>query len=791
MRFHVILLLHLTVLLPAAPAFDWATSGGGAKGDKVRGLNVDRDGNVFVAGECADEVGFGAVTHKGLGLNDVFVAKLDSHGNHLWSKVSGGPQVDRAYAVAIDARGNSYVTGHFQGASAEFDGHAVRGRGDYDAFVVSYDRDGRFRWVRAAGGRGYDYGHGVAVDSRGDVIVAGAVVGEATFGDVVVPNEPGAHLFVAKYHADGALVWVKVATGKAAGSAHGVAVDGRDNIYLGGLSAGVGAFGAQALSSPKGTSALVAKLDRDGQVLWLRQHPGEPSCLFHEITCDAQGRVWASGMFKGKAQVGPEACSTTGEKDADALLCHYDTEGRLLWSRVGQGPGVDYGLGVATDGSGDAFLTGEFSEVFSLGGKTLRSRGATDVYVAKFDGAGTLLWLKQSGGVGGDNAYVDVTDGRGGLIIAGAYAGTQHLDHLALRSMGSGDAYVARLDLRASPADRRLPRENLLLRHDASGKVSPVADAAGWAERRAEIVRGMEAVMGRLPGAERKAPPAMKVEKEEDMGSYVRRKITYQSERGSRVPAYLCVPKAALAEGAKASAVLCLHPTDDKVGAGVVVGLGGKANRQYAAELAERGFVTLSPAYPHLADYKPDLVALGYASGTMKAIWDNVRALDLLDAMPFVRGGAYGVIGHSLGGHNGVYTAVFDERLKVVVTSCGLDSYLDYYDGAPSVWQFGKGWCQPRYMPRLAEYAGRLTEIPFDFHEMVGALAPRRVLISAPLGDANFRWRSVDKVAAAARPVFALLGSPDALQVIHPEGAHDFPDAAREQAYRLLAEVLR
>lgn len=791
MRFLVILLLHLTVVLSAAPVFDWAASGGGVKADKVRGLNVDRDGNVFVAGECADEVGFGAVTHKGLGLNDVFVAKLDPRGKYLWSKVSGGPQIDRAYAVATDAKGNSYVTGHFQGASAEFDGHAVRGRGDYDAFMVSYDQDGRFRWIRTAGGRGYDYGHAVAVDSRGDVIVAGAVVGEATFGDVVVPNEPGAHIFVAKYHADGELVWVKVATGKASGSAHGVVVDGRDNIYIGGLSTGAGAFGALPLSSPKGTSALVAKLDRDGQVLWLKQHLGEPSCLFHEIACDAQGRVWASGMIKGRAQVGTEAYATTGDKDSDALLCHYDADGKLLWSRVGQGPGIDYGLGVATDGTGEVFLTGEFSEVFTLGGKSLRSRGSTDVYVARFDAAGALLWLKQSGGGGSDNAYVDVMDGRGGLLIAGAFSGTQHLDHLALTSKGSGDAYVARLDLRASPADRRLPRDNLLLRHDASGKVMPVADAAGWADRRAELVRGMEAVMGRLPGVERKVPLTMKVEREDDMGSYVRRKITYQSERGSRVPAYLCVPKTALAKGVKVPAVLCLHPTDDTVGAGVVVGLGGKANRQYAAELAERGYVTLSPAYPHLADYRPDLVALGYASGTMKAVWDNVRALDLLDSLPYVRGGSYGVIGHSLGGHNAVYTAVFDERLKAVVSSCGLDSYLDYYDGAPAVWQFGKGWCQPRYMPRLAEYAGRLADIPFDFHEMIGALAPRRVLISASLGDANFRWQSVDRVAAAARPVFALLGSPDALQVIHPEGAHDFPDSAREQAYRLLAEVLR
>ena len=83
-----------------------------------------------------------------------------------------------------------------------------------------------------------------------------------------------------------------------------------------------------------------------------------------------------------------------------------------------------------------------------------------------------------------------------------------------------------------------------------------------------------------------------------------------------------------------------------QLGHKVVVGL-GKEHRAYAAELAERGFVTLSPAYPIMANYQPDLKALGYQSGTMKAIWDNIRGLDLLDSLPYVRKGNYGAIGHS------------------------------------------------------------------------------------------------------------------------------------------------
>lgn len=339
----------------------------------------------------------------------------------------------------------------------------------------------------------------------------------------------------------------------------------------------------------------------------------------------------------------------------------------------------------------------------------------------------------------------------------------------------------------ASPA--RLPREDLLVWRDNGGAIHSVRTTDDWQQRRAEILRGVQAVMGPLPGAEKRCPLDVQLVEETDCGNYLRRSITYQAEPRSRVPAYLCIPKVAL-NATGFPAVLCLHPTDTKVGNGVVVGLGGKANRSYASELAERGYVTIAPNYPLLAGYQPDLQDLGYASGTMKAIWDNIRALDVLESLPSVKRGGFGTIGHSLGGHNSVFTAVFDERIQVVVTSCGLDSFVDYMHANPAVWRPEKGWCQTRYMPRLLDYAGRLEEIPFDFPELVGALAPRHVLISAPLHDTNFQSHSVDRIAAAAAPVYKLYGQPENLRVEHPDCGHDFPDDMRASAYRLFDAVL-
>lgn len=336
----------------------------------------------------------------------------------------------------------------------------------------------------------------------------------------------------------------------------------------------------------------------------------------------------------------------------------------------------------------------------------------------------------------------------------------------------------------------RLERTNLLIYRNDKGEVATVKLKADWQKRRAAVLAGMQEVMGQLPGKEKRCPLDVKIEEEVDCGSYVRRFITYSSEPNSRVPAYLLIPKEALKGRKNFPAILCLHQTH-ALGQKVVVGLGKSPHDEYGVELVQRGYVCLAPPYPLLANYAPDLKALGYQSGTMKAIWDNLRGLDLLESLPYVKKGKFGAIGHSLGGHNSVYTAVFDQRIKVIVSSCGLDSYLDYYGGDPENWKPERGWCQTRYMLKLAEYRGRLMDIPFDFHEMIGALAPRPVFINAPLGDTNFRWRSVDEIARAAAQVYQLYGVPQNLRVEHPDCGHDFPDGMRQIAFRLFDENLK
>jgi hypothetical protein len=125
---------------------------------------------------------------------------------------------------------------------------------------------------------------------------------------------------------------------------------------------------------------------------------------------------------------------------------------------------------------------------------------------------------------------------------------------------------------------------------------------------------------------------------------------------------------------------------------------------------------------------------------------------------------------------------MFDPRLAVVVSCCGLDSFFDYMNGDI------KGWTSDRYMPRLLDY--RLAEIPFDFPEVIGALAPRSCLLVAPVGDTNFKWRSVEMIGRAAAGVYELHGVPSHLQLEHPACGHRFPPEMRFLAYEFLDAAL-
>ncbi len=354
---------------------------------------------------------------------------------------------------------------------------------------------------------------------------------------------------------------------------------------------------------------------------------------------------------------------------------------------------------------------------------------------------------------------------------------------IAVASLGSTLAAEKPAGYHQNPAQFR----------DESGGVQPVKTQADWQTRRGEILQQMQRVMGPLPDKSRFPDFELHVLQRDDLEGGVRRhKIEYYTDsRRQKVRAWLFFPASAPGKDPEQPAedqrpaILCLHQTTG-IGKDEPAGLGGLPNLHYALELAREGFVTLAPDYPSFGEYPYDFPeSAGYVSGTMKAIADNLRAVDLLASLPRVNGERIGCIGHSLGGHNTMFTAAFDPRIKVLVSSCGFTRFHKYYNGKLA------GWTSPRYMPRIAsEFHNNADEVPFDFPEIVAVFAPRPFLACSPLHDGNFEVSGVRDTLAAARPIYELFNAGDHLQAEYPDCGHDFPPETRQAAYQFLKRHL-
>ncbi|MBM82271.1 MAG: acetylxylan esterase [Planctomycetaceae bacterium] len=340
-----------------------------------------------------------------------------------------------------------------------------------------------------------------------------------------------------------------------------------------------------------------------------------------------------------------------------------------------------------------------------------------------------------------------------------------------------------------SAADDGLPtyseHQDLSYYLDSDGKKHPIRNKQDWIRRDNHILAHMQTVMGKVP--EPAKPVELKVTTLEEVRieSFTRKKISYHTiSPKETVSAYLFLPKASTAKS-KVPAVLCLHQTT-RIGKGEPAGIGGRPNLHYALHLARRGYVTLAPDYPSFGDYNVDFEADDYISGTMRAIYDNIRAVDLLQSLPEVKADRIGCIGHSLGGHNTIFTAAFEPRIKAMVSNCGFTRFHKYYGGRL------KGWTSSRYMPLInSKHKNDPDQVPFDFTEIIASFAPRPFLASAPVRDSNFEVSGVRDVIKSAMPIYKLYDAEDALQANYPDSAHDFPEDARKVAYEFLDKHLK
>lgn len=307
--------------LDKSGAWQWAKDAGAGTDSVVGwGVAVDKSDNVFVTGYFYRSCEFGSLTLTGKGTNnDVFVAKMDKSGNWLWAKSAGSTNFDYAYRIRVDANGDAYLAGTvYNGAT--FGSLTYKGSNNRELFVAKIDSKGDWKWVSGGGGSSSDYAYDLALDSSGNVYTTGYFYNTATFGTFTMTSAGSADIFLGKMDKNGKWLWVKQAGGKTADYGYGIDVDASGNVYATGFFPQEASFGTTTFSSAQQTCNIyVTRLDTNGK--WLGTKAATSGNSFgggHEgraIVAGKNGNSYVAGYFDGATKAGNNNLVAEGGSD--------------------------------------------------------------------------------------------------------------------------------------------------------------------------------------------------------------------------------------------------------------------------------------------------------------------------------------------------------------------------------------------------------------------------------------------------------------------------------------------
>jgi len=372
-------------------------------------IHTDEAGNVYTTGAVGDMVNFNrrgttpVVSGFPGNVGDAFVTKHDPEGNLLWVRTMGGTSSERGNDITTDREGNVYIIGTFNG-TANFDpGGAGAGSlttsGGSDIFVVKFNGVGVFQWVKGFGGTGTDNASGIRVDTAGNIYITGGFSDQVTFGSTTLTASGALYAFAAKLNSQGNALW-----------AHDFGVGG-----------------------PRGT-----------------EHSGTA------LDLDQDANVYVTGYFAETVDFNPSATVTNNIVSGggtDGFVLKLNTNGDYVWASSMPGPGTGRPLSIRTDGLGNVYVAGWFSDSMDVNPSgtraMLQAGGVWDGFVAKYDVNGIFSWAFKLGGVMQEQVLDVTTDRSGNVYVAGYYDGTVDFDpdpvKTALRtSVKSWDIFAAR-----------------------------------------------------------------------------------------------------------------------------------------------------------------------------------------------------------------------------------------------------------------------------------------------------------------------------------------------------------
>ncbi|MFL5752900.1 MAG: T9SS type A sorting domain-containing protein [Bacteroidia bacterium] len=313
-----------------------------------------------------------------------------------------------------------------------------------------------FDWAKREGRYAYDYGYGITTDNSGNVYTTGKYEQDsADFSGILVPCVDNHDVFIAKYSPTGTINWVTTFGGDLGDYAHAIACDGT-NLFVAGEIEGYGIpiyfeNSSFTLTSIGYNDAFIAKYDLNGTLQWAKQAGWLHNEKAQGVTYDNLGNSYICGFYDDTTYF--ENIQMLSQGLEDIFIAKYDPNGVLLWVRNAGGPGRDEAKSIKCDAAGNVYMCGLHSDACMFGTQTLSSpNNYYNAFVAKIAPDGTLLWVTTAGGDVDDVAWSLTMDNAGKIFVSGEYnAYATFGPYFLLDTLPVADIFVACYDAAGNP----------------------------------------------------------------------------------------------------------------------------------------------------------------------------------------------------------------------------------------------------------------------------------------------------------------------------------------------------
>ncbi len=331
--------------------------------------------------------------------------------------------------VSADQSGNLYAVGYYGSptlalASITLSNNGANGD---DFFIVKYDVNGSISWAKSFGGTGNDEAYGVSTDIYGNVYITGTFDSHTiTLGTSTFTNAGGQDLFLMKLDKNGIVIWARTYGGSGSDVSNFVGTDSHGKPFITGQFASHFLhFGSTILvDTTSQTQPFVVRLDTAGNILWAltAKGTGGGNGNFGAAACtDTASNLFVAGGFAFSIlHIGTDSVLNNGV--TNMFLAKFDSVGNVIWIRAAGGANEDAATGIGADRYGNVFVCGSFnSPSITFGTSSLANEGSSDIFIAKYGPDGSSKWAAGTGGTGIDQAKSIGVDQNGYAYLCGSF----------------------------------------------------------------------------------------------------------------------------------------------------------------------------------------------------------------------------------------------------------------------------------------------------------------------------------------------------------------------------------